>query len=262
MLIVFGDSHTIALREGFEMLRAPPVYGPLRPTTQLALAAKPAVERHAIERDIRVGQIDHGYAFHQPFYKVYAGGLHFSEPRTATFFRRLVSPEKGAIVRRDPRTFVVCAGFYPSGALLAKHWQAHTCFAGADEGRHYLSRAAYHTLVRAYTAPLLRFLEATRDLEARISVVASPPLSRQALRSWRTETISDDEVDTMHTEFRAAFAAELDRRGIRYHLPPPEVFGEDGFLRPELASTRKLNDYHANADYGALMMAHLLEELA
>ena len=55
---------------------------------------------------------------------------------------------------------------------------------------------------------------------------------------------------------------ELDRRGVRYHLPPASVYDADGYLRQELASSRKRHDYHANPEYGRLMMTQLLTELA
>ncbi|MFK7985424.1 MAG: hypothetical protein AB8I08_05290 [Sandaracinaceae bacterium] len=292
MLVVFGDSHTIALREGFQRLRG---IAQLRPASMLKRAVatwEPAariVERHpkaiaaaesivrrarslrpaptptpkdlAREFDIRVGQIDHGYTFHRPFFRVDAKGLHFTRPAAANFFRKLVAPSPAHIERRDARRFVICSGFYPSSALLSKFWQSHST-AHNTEGRHYLSRGAYHALVRDYTAPLLRFLVTLQDLQVDVSVVASPPMSPNGLLSWKTASFGIEEVNTVHDEFRNAFAAELGRRGIPYTLPPPEVYGADGLLRQELASTRKVNDYHANAKYGEAMVAHLLEDLA
>ena len=93
------------------------------------------------------------------------------------------------------------------------------------------------------------------------SVVTSPPLSRLSISGWRTEFYRDEEIWAYHKRFGAAFAAELDRRGVRHHRAPARVLTEDGFLRPEFSSTRRVADYHANARYGAIMLEHVLEEL-
>ena len=240
MLVVVGDSHAIALREGLDELRA-----------------KGAdLGRH---EPIVAGQLDHGYTFLvEKFYRARGDAIELASKRAHDSFTKLVSPTEPHILRDDPRRFVFCFGFHPSGSMLPKHWTTHTPSEAHISSKQYVSRAALAAFVRHYTRHVLAFFELLQQYGVDFSVASCSRLPPAFLSAFRTDTVAEQEILTYHDRFREAFAAELDARGIRYHLPPPETYDERGMMLQHLASDRKADDYHANARYGAIMMREIL----
>lgn len=245
MLVVVGDSHAIALRAGLELLEA---------------AGGPAfAERHG---EVVAGQLDHGYRFLSRFYDVSGDAVEFSNERAHGFFERLVSPTVPRILRNDPRRFVFCFGFHPSGSILAKHWSAHTCAIDRASSKQYVTEAALAAFVRSYNAWIIRFLKVLQSFHVRFSVASCNPLPPECLSHWETETFAQDEILAYHNRFRDSFRKQLDALGMRYHLPPASVYDERGRMWQRMAQDRSEGDYHANAEYGRLMMEHILSEVS
>lgn len=245
MLVVVGDSHTIALRHGLEQLKR-------------ALGAG-LEQRYG---PVVAGQLDHGYKFLQRFHSaVGRDAVELTDARAQEILGKLVSPTSARITRDDPRRFVFCIGFHPSGSMQARHWTQHTCAPSRAGEKQFVSRAALGAFVRSYNAAALTFFADLQRLNVRFSVAACNPLPPAFLEHWKTASFAPEEIVAFHRRYWDAFRDELDALGIRYHLPPPSVYDENGLMWQALANDTKQGDYHANGTYGALMMEHILGDL-
>lgn len=54
-------------------------------------------------------------------------------------------------------------------------------------------------------------------------------------------------------------AKHFDSIGVRYVLPPEDVYAEDGFLLDEFAMRVPRDFHHANSLYGEKMLRRILE---
>src|SRR5690606_31307822 len=65
-------------------------------------------------------------------------------------------------------------------------------------------------------------------------------------------------VISVDLAFRDSVKRHLDAIGVRYVLPPKDVYDEDGFLRDEFAMKAPRDSHHGNAAYGKLMIKEVL----
>ena len=241
MLVILGDSHTIALRDGLAKLDA-----------RSQRAAK-ACFGGVIARDL-----SHGYKFFEPFFEVDDQGVRFTDPRAAGVLASIpggFSP----ITRDDPRTFLFSLGFHPSATMSATRWQTHTAARNAAD-KHYVSEALVTAAVREHTRPMLEFFSVLKDMNVQFSVVMCCPLPKSFFTEKRRELASEEDILAFYQQYRKVFAQELDRLGVRYFTPPEQAC--DGqWLKESYVNRKGVGDYHADARYGALMLQDIIGKL-
>ena len=246
MLIFVGDSHTIALRSALSDIDAD---------------LKKKVEDKF--GGLEIGQLDHGYKFLSPFYKVRDDdlGLSFADERAAEIFYTLtMKSAPNFILRGDHRTFVFCIGFHPSGSMLPKHWLQHTCSRDIV-GKMYVSESAFAEYVRDYTKEVVGFYKKLQEYKVNFRVIACPPLPEGYYADEVAEVFTAKELLEYYGRFQKCFASILEGNGIEYYLPPEAVCLPSGFMQQKYASQKKAGDYHANAEYGKLMLERVLKNL-
>lgn len=237
MLVVVGDSHTIALRAGLEKLKVN------RPGLLESVGG------------VVAGQLDHGYKFMEPFYNLSGNTIEFSSPRAYEFFGKIVEPGPAYISQKDRRRYAFCIGFHPSGSLLSRNWKDHNASQN-EKGKLHISDAAFAEVVRNYTKDAIRFFIQLKCFDISFSVVACCPLPQSSLPTWEAEFYSGAEILEYHNRFRDTFAAELKRLDIKVHLPARSSYTQEGYMREELAN--KDGDYHANGVYGEMMLQQII----
>lgn len=241
MLVILGDSHTIALRDGLAKLDA------------RSKRATRACFGGVIARDL-----SHGYKFFEPFFEVDDKGVHFTDPRAVGVLAKFPGGF-APITRNDSRTFLFSFGFHPSPTMDISWWQAHTAARNAP-AKHYVSEALVKAAVRAHTRPMLEFFRLLKDMNVRFSVVMCCPLPRSFFTEKRREMVSEGEMLAFHQSFRRAFALELDQMGVRY-FTPPERACDGPWLKEDYVNRKGIGDYHADARYGALMLQDIIGKL-
>ena len=242
MLVILGDSHTIALRDGLAKLDAR--------SQRSAWACFGGV----IARDL-----SHGYKFFESFFEVDDQGVRFTDPRAVGV---LASIPGGfaPITRNDPRTFLFSFGFHPSFAMLVTRWQAHTAARNAPD-KHYVSEALVAAAVREHTRPMLEFFGVLKDINVQFSVVMCCPLPKSFITEKNRRVMaSEEDILAFRQQYRKVFAQELDRLGVRYFAPPEQAC--DGqWLKERYVNRKGVGDYHADAQYGALMLQDIIGKL-
>lgn len=241
MLVILGDSHTIALRHGLDRL-----------DSRTLRAARGGFGK------IVVRDLSHGYKFFEPFFRVDDQGVHFTDPRAVGVLSKFPGGF-APITANDPRDFLFCFGFHPSVTMDTRRWLTHTA-ARTSPGKHHVSEALVRAAVPEHARPMLEFFRLLQGMNVRFSVVMCCPLPRSFITEERRPLISEDDVLAFHRLYREVFAAELDRLGVRYFTPPESTF--DGpWLKEEYVNLKGIGDYHADARYGALMLRKVIGAL-
>lgn len=238
MLVIVGDSHISAMRDAF-------------------LQRQDANEYRSSRGDIRIAQLGYGYHFLEPFFEVRDHGVGFTQDTARAVFTRLNFDGVPVIEPNDSRSFVFVFGLYPSLGFNQKYWKTHTAAIWAED-RQFVSQAAFDAIIDDLTRQPMAFFEKLLSMGVRFSVASCCPVPA-SYKTGADDPFEEHEISFIYDRFRDRVCAKLDALGIAYHLPPREIYDEHGAMRDEFALSP--GDYHANADYGRLMLAKILREI-
>lgn len=232
-VLVFGDSHTAALRRG-----------------QIAIET----DGHwpeGLRLDVR--PLGGGHLATVPFFADRGTHAEVTLPEYRRQFARLPRQE-------DPDTLVygVSALLHPVRLWRQPGWQA---FAPADmasppAGTAPVSSGTIGRLARDDQGPMLGLVALLRRLGRRVFAIEAPHPFRHhpALSRIPAEVVM--RVDRI---YRDAIGAELDRLGVDVVAVPDRCLDPEGFTREALGQPG--DPHHGNAAYGAIMMAEVLAHL-
>ena len=242
MLIVFGDSHVIALRS--------------------ALLLMDAKERSVIEQRFgktAAGMVDIGIAFQRPFFEDSGKGVRLASKPARLRFAKIAGDAKATIRPGDPRIFGLCFGLHAIPLLRHPMWSEYTIDPDEKE-RTLLSSAVFKDLVYAQAQPALAFSKRLEDLGVKHFFIAACPLRRN-FHDARPQHGSLEQKVRFIAEYQGIVAAELHRRGIPL-ITPPAGTAADGVLKPEYEWEHEGDRHHANAGYGKRMWDKIMAEIA
>ncbi|WP_137132526.1 hypothetical protein [Rhizobium sp. FY34] len=237
MLEIIGDSHILALRDaGIEAGN-----GAMR-------------SKHG---QIRIAQLGHGYNFLEPFFSFDGKNVAFTQGPAKSTFERLNKDQAPVIQPNDARRFVFMFGLYPSFGFNVDHWKRHTA-ASWDADRQFVTQSAFNAIIDETVKQPLAFFRTLADMKVRFSVASCCPVPASYHRLTGAKTFVDREIPLIYNRFRDHVAGRLEKMGIPCHLPPPEVYDENGAMLDSFAKSP--GDYHANPAYGRLMLSKILAE--
>lgn len=239
MLEIVGDSHVIALSDA----------------ARLAGAKNSFASRHG---PIRIGQLGHGYHFLKPFFACDGESVSFTQDAAKSVFRRLNPDAPHVIQREDPRRFVFVFGLYPSSGFNAEHWTDHTA-AIWSEDRQFVSKCAFDAIIDETLKESMAFFRQLKMMNVRFSVASCCPVPASYQKLAGKKNFAAHEVAFIYNRFRDRAASRLDALGVSCHLPPAEVYDAHGAMVD--AFVKRPGDYHANPDYGRLMLSKILREV-
>ncbi|MDO1581021.1 hypothetical protein [Rhizobium oryzicola] len=237
MLEIIGDSHLIALMDAANAV------GPQR-----------LASRHG---PIRMAQLGHGYHFLEPFFTVDSAAVHFTHADARRIFETINDGDTGGIRANDPRRFVFMFGFYPSYGFNAEHWTIHTAAPWVQD-RLFVTKSAFNAVIDETLTQPLAFFKCLKERNVRFSVASCCPAPASYHVLAKKTNFADGEVAFIYNRFRDRMAGYLDELGIPYHLPPAEIYDQDGAMLDRFSKSP--GDYHANLEYGIKMLAKILQE--
>ena len=232
-VLVFGDSHTAALRRG-----------------QIAIET----DGHwpeGLRLDLR--PLGGGHLATTPFFADRGTHAEITLPEYRRQFARLPRAE-------DPDALVygVSAPLHPVRIWRQPDWQA---FAPADlapppAGTTPVSSGMVRRLALADQGPMLDLLALLRRLGRRVFAIEAPRPFRHHPALRRTPAATVLRVDRL---YRDAIRAELDGLGVAVVGVPDRCLDPEGFTRAALGQPG--DPHHGNEAYGAIMMAEVLAHL-
>ncbi|HWV52804.1 hypothetical protein [Pseudorhodoplanes sp.] len=235
MLVIAGDSHAIAIRQGFDALHSD--------------------ERHRLVQkynDVRIGMLQAGFRFMKRFHKVFDEAIVFN----ASIANRLEKiGVNAAIQRNDDRTFVFSIGTHGLRLYIDPAWSKFTLIPRSE--KLFVSRGAMTQIVRSYNQNVIRFYDDLLDLGVSFYVLVScpMPLAQWEFRQRTFET--PNEFATLFETFQDVAVEMMLGRGVKVLRPPSSVL--DGrFLRKDLQGSKNARDYHGNSKYGEIIWRDVL----
>lgn len=240
MLVVLGDSHTIALRDGLGKLNS-----------RYVNAAKSCFG------DIVIRDLSYGLKFFEPFFQVRDHEVHFTDPRAQSVLAKFpggFSP----IAQNDERTFMFCFGFHPSFLIHLKQWETHTASQSVID-KHYISEALISTSIKEHIKPMVEFFSCLQSMNVRFSIVSCCPLPKSFITDERRKRVTEEEILAFCKQYKKIFSVELDRLDIRYFSPPEETYNGQ-WLKEEFVNRKGIGDYHADEQYGSIMLQSIIDD--
>ncbi len=232
-VLVFGDSHTAALRRG-----------------QVAIETDgqwPDAVR------LTVHPLGGGHLATEPFFADRGSHAEITLPEYRRQFARLPREEDA------PGTvFGVSAPLHPVRLWRHPGWQsmAPADMAAMPEGAAPVSSGMVRRLALADQGPMLALLGLLRRLGAPVFAIEAPYPFRHHPALRRTPAAVVMRVDRL---YRETIRAELDRLGVAVVGVPERCRDAEGFT---LDSFGQVGDpHHGTAAYGAIMMAEVLDHL-
>lgn len=234
MLEIIGDSHIIALSDatrigGFSSRHAP----------------------------IRMAQLGHGYNFLEPFFSADEEKISFTQAPARAMFQKINPELPDGIVKNDDRRFVFMFGLYPSFGFNQENWAAHTTVAWSRD-RQFVSESAFNAVIDETLKEPMAFFQALTEMNVRFSVAACCPVPASYQKHAQKSLFSEHEVAFIYNRFRDRGTQRLSSMGIFCHHPPKEVYDDNGAMLDIFA--KQPGDYHANPEYGRLMLTKILKE--
>ncbi len=234
MIVITGDSHINAIRLG-------------------AVALGPEVARLA-SREVRIGMLGNGRHTLRPFFSKCDAGAKLAHPQYATALRALIGSD---VIGGGGKTFGVCLGFHSPPVFRHPMWHQSRLVAdwkGPPE--RPVSDAVFEVVVRSINQHIYAFFDALVSAGVDFFVISAPPPRRDHYCMAKTPASVVLSVDRA---YRALVAKHFDSIGVRYVLPPEDVYAEDGFLLDEFAMRVPRDFHHANSLYGEKMLRRILE---
>lgn len=235
MLEMIGDSHIIALAEA---------------TKHISFTS-----RHG---QWRIAQMGHGYNFLEPFFSVENDAVAFTQPPAKAIFQKINPDHPAVICRDDPRRFVFMFGLYPSFGINEKHWTTHTAALWSGD-RQFVSESGFNAIIDHTLNEPLSFFRTLVSMNVDFSVASCCPVPASYQRLAGKTQFADGEIAFIYNRFRDRATALLGDLGIACHHPPASVYDEDGAMFDVFA--KQPGDYHANVEYGRLMLEKILLEV-
>lgn len=239
MLEFIGDSHIIALRDAA-----------MEPGMRAKLVA---------QGPLRMAQLGHGYNFLEPFFSAEASSLAFTQDAANKVFRQINHDMPGVIERNDRRRFVFVFGLYPSFGFNAEHWMSHTAALWSAD-RQFVSKSAFDAIIDETLKEPMSFFTTLKSMNVRFSVASCCPIPASYQTLAGKTNYAENEVAFIYNRFRDRTTERLNAQGIFCHHPPAEVYDENGAMRDEFVKAP--GDYHANPEYGRLMLSKIMKEVA
>lgn len=244
MLIVTGDSHALALREGLELLE-PPV-------------------RDILDRtfgSIVVGVIMAGFTVYEPFYRADTDSL-LLLGRFGNRFAALTNSD-GVIHRNDERRFAFSFGFHLFGLNhrlfgCGPMWDRFSTV--ADPSRQFLSVAVMTEIILHYGRYLIGFVEELTKLNVSFVMIGPPPVQR-AFQEHIAEKMTAPGTVKLQELFWAVMGNAFDERRVPYVLAPDETM-TDGVLRPDFRRIQAHDVNHGNNRFGAAIWNQVAARIA
>ena len=229
--LIFGDSHTAALRRGQGTIEADG-----RWPDDLRLTVRP---------------LGGGHLATEPFFADRGDHAEVTLPEYRRQFDRLPRAD-------DPRDTVygVSALLHPVRVWRGSAWQD---FAPADmalPGATPVSSGIVRRLALDDQRPMLDLVALLRRIGRRVFAVEAPRPFRHHPALKKTPAAVVMRVDAL---YRATIRAELDRLGVPVVAVPARCRDAEGFTRPEFGQAG--DPHHGNGDYGAIMMGEVLAHL-
>lgn len=234
MIVITGDSHINAIRLG-------------------AVALGPEVARLA-SREVRIGMLGNGRHTLRPFFSKCDAGAKLAHPQYATALRALIGSD---VIGGGGKTFGVCLGFHSPPVFRHPMWHQSRLVAdwkGPPE--RPVSDAVFEVVVRSINQHIYAFFDALVSAGVDFFVISAPPPRRDHYCMAKTPASVVLSVDRA---YRALVAKHFDSIGVRYVLPPEDVYAEDGFLLDGFAMRVPRDFHHANSLYGEKMLRRILE---
>ncbi len=235
-VLVFGDSHTAALRRGQLAIEAEGLW-----PANLALTVRP---------------LGGGHLACDPFFADRGDHAEITLPEYRRQFERLPR-------RDDPPDAIygVSALLHPVRVWRHPSWQGFAPASLAQSGEESTATPASSGMVRRLAlddqGPMLALVALLRRLGRRVFAIEAPYPFRHHPALRRTPAAVVMRVDRL---YRDAVRAELDRLGVPVVAVPGRCRDEDGFTRAELG--QEGDPHHGNGRYGAIMMGEVLAHLA
>ena len=232
-VLVFGDSHTAALRRG-----------------QIAIETDgqwPGAVRLAIH------PLGGGHLATEPFFADRGSHAEITLPEYRRQFARLPREEDA------PETvFGVSAPLHPVRLWRHPGWQAMAPadLAAMPEGAAPVSSGIVRRLALADQGPMLALLALLRRLGRRVFALEAPYPFRHHPALRRTPATVVMRVDQI---YRETIRAELDRLGVAVVGVPERCRDAEGFTQDAFGQVG--DPHHGNAAYGGVMMAEVLHHL-
>lgn len=230
-VLVFGDSHTAALRRG-----------------QVAIEAEGA---WPADIGLSVRPLGGGHLATEPFFADRGDHAEVTLPEYRRQFDRLPCAD-------DPpdRIYGVSAPLHPVRVWRGAAWQD---FAPADmdlPGAAPVSSGTIRRLALDDQRPMLELLALLRRIGRRVFAVEAPRPFRHHPALRRTPAAVAMRVDRL---YRETIRAELDRLGVPVVDVPGRCFDAEGFTLAEFGQPG--DPHHGNEGYGAIMMREVLAHL-
>jgi hypothetical protein len=235
MLEIVGDSHIIALAEAIKHVSFNSRHGQLR-----------------------IAQMGHGYNFLEPFFSVDNDTVAFTQAPAKAIFEKINPDHPTVICRNDPRRFVFMFGLYPSFGFDQKHWTTHTAAIWSQD-RQFVSKSGFDAIIDHTLKEPMSFFRTLRGMNVEFSVASCCPVPSSYQRLAGKTQFADGEIAFIYNRFRDRATAQLEDMGIAYHHPPTSVYDADGAMLDVFA--KQPGDYHANVEYGRLMLEKILQDL-
>jgi len=149
-------------------------------------------------------------------------------------------------------------GLYPSFGFSAEHWMTHSAASWSSD-RHFVSQSAFNVIIAHLLAQPMAFFRQMKSMGVRFSVASCCPVPASYDLHANKTNFAAHEITFIYSSFRDRAVDELARMGITCHLPPQAIYDEHGAMLDMYA--KQPGDYHANPEYGRLMLTKILAEV-
>ncbi len=226
MIILTGDSHVNALRHGAATLES-----------ELKLR---------LDRPLRIGALGNGKHTLRPFSERTSDGVRLTQGSYVAALNLLSGSPR---FLADPGiTYGICLGFHSPPVFRHPMWERSVpSRLGLVHGKVPISSATLQAIVQSNNQHIYRLFESLKESNVDFFVISSPPPRRDHYCLAKTP---EDVVLEVDRAFRSSTQRHLESLGVRYAMPPPDVYDDRGFLRDELAQKAPNDFHHGNGEYG------------
>jgi len=234
MIILTGDSHVNALRHGAATLES-------------------EIKQH-VNRPLRIGALGNGKHTLRAFSERSTGGVKLTQRSYAAALRLLSG---SPMFQADPGiTYGICLGFHSPPVFRHPMWERSAPSRhDLAHGKVPISSAVLEAIILSNNEHIYRFFESLKATDVNFFVISSPPPRRDHYCLDKTPGEVVLEVDEA---FRSSVQQHLRSLGIRFAMPPKNVYDDQGFLRDEFAQNAPNDFHHGNAEYGRRFIRALL----
>jgi len=236
LVFLLGDSHVEALRNGLSVLEE-------------------AESAEMGKTFSRIGLLSGAHRLREPFHARVGNEVHFTKDDLRNRFAA-VTKGAGLLEANDSRKLIFRLGGHVIHFLRREYWKDFSAKSGATKS--FVSSAALIQMCLDYDRHIISFYRDLREIGVSFKVCLAPPPSAAEWKRHSAIIENAEEFRFLVLTFRKTFADTLEAEGVSYIAPPGQALHE-GLLREDLLSARRNDAYHANAEYGAMMLKHMAE---